>query len=349
MATHRQVWTTRRGDADVLEVRTAALPAPAAGQRRIRVAAAGVNFADVMMRRGLYPDAPRLPAVAGYEVAGTVDAAGPGTEDDLVGRPVVAMCRFGGYSEAVCVPAGQVWALPPDLAPVRAAALPVNYLTAWQMLRVMTTVGPDDTVLVHGIAGGVGQAALQLCRLAGARVLGTASPAKHAELLAQGVAQVFDSRQAEFAAAVRAASGGRGADIVLEPRSGRWIMESYRSLAKCGRLVLFGFSQAAVGRGSGTWSALRTLARVPWLRLNPIRLMNDNRSLAGVNLGRMWDQSARTAGWMDELLALAADGSIAPRIDGVYGFDQAAAAQRRLEERQNFGKVILVPQGEDEA
>lgn len=349
MTTHRQVWTTRRGDAGTLAVRTAPLPAPAAGQLRIRVAAAGVNFADVMMRRGLYPDAPKLPAVAGYEVAGTVDAAGPGTADDLVGRPVVAMCRFGGYSEAICVPAGQVWGLPPGLDPITAAALPVNYLTAWQMLRVMTNVGPDDTVLVHGAAGGVGQAAVQLCRLAGARVLGTASPAKHAELLAQGVAQVFDSRQADFAGAVRAASGGRGADIVLEPRNGRWIMESYRSLAKCGRLVLFGFSQAAVGRGSGTWSALRTLAQVPWLRLNPIRLMNDNRSLAGVNLGRMWDQSARTAGWMDEVLALAADGSIAPRIDGVYGFDQAGAAQRRLEERQNFGKVILVPHGEGEA
>ncbi len=349
METHRQVWTARRGDPGTLEVRTAPLPSPTAGQVRIRVAAAGVNFADVMMRRGLYPDAPKLPAVAGYEVAGTVDAAGPGTAGDLVGRPVVAMCRFGGYSEAVCVPADQVWVLPPGLDPVTAAALPVNYLTAWQMLRVMTSVGPGDTVLIQGIAGGVGQAALQLCRLAGAQVLGSASPAKHAELLAQGVVHVLDSRQPEFAAAVRAATGGRGADIVLEPRSGRWIMESYRSLAKCGRLVLFGFSQAAVGRGSGTWSALRTLAQVPWLRLNPIRLMNDNRSLAGVNLGRMWDQLERTGSWMDELLALAADGRIAPCIDGVYGFDQAAAAQQRLEDRQNFGKVILVPHREDRA
>ena len=349
MTTHRQVWTTRRGDPGTLEVREAALPQPTTGQVRIRVAAAGVNFADVMMRRGLYPDAPKLPAVAGYEVAGTVDAVGAGAAADLVGRPVVAMCNFGGYSEAVCVPAGQVWALPPGVDAVTAAALPVNYLTAWQMLRVMAAVGPQDTVLIHGIAGGVGQAALQLCRLAGARVLGSASPGKHAELLAQGVAQVFDSRQTDFAGAVRAASEGRGADIVLEPRNGRWIMESYRSLAKCGRLMLFGFSQAAVGRGSGPWSALRTLAQVPWLRLNPIRLMNDNRSLAGVNLGRMWDQSARTASWMDELLALAADGRIAPRIDGVYGFDQAGPAQQRLEERLNFGKVILVPHREGEA
>ena len=157
---------------------------------------------------------------------------------------------------------------------------------------------------------------------------------------------MLDSRQPGFAPAVRAATGGRGADVVLEPRNGRWIMESYRSLAPCGRLLLFGFSQAAVGGRSGTWSALRTLAGVPWLRLNPIRLMNDNRSLAGVNLGRMGDEAARLAGWADELLALAADGRIAPRIDSVHPFAAAGEAQARLEERRNFGKVVLVPDGE---
>jgi len=346
VATHRQVWTTRRGGGDVLEVRTAPLPEPAAGELRIRVAAAGVNFADVMIRRGLYPDGPKLPAVVGYEVAGTVDAAGPGAPTDLVGRSVVAMCPFGGYSEAVCLPRTQVWALPDGVDAPTGAALPVNYLTAWQMLRVMAPVGPGDTVLVQGAAGGVGQAALQLCRLAGARVLGSASPAKHAELETQGVATVLDSRRPDFAAAVREATDGRGADVVLEPRNGRWIMESYRSLARCGRLVLFGFSQAAAGPRSGTWSALRTLAGVPWLRLNPIRLMNDNRSIAGVNLGRMGGEGERMGRWMEELLELLAAGRLAPRIDGVYGFTAAAAAQERLEARRNFGKVILTPDGE---
>lgn len=347
MTTHRQVWTTRRGGPEVLQVREAPLPEPGPGQVRVRVAAAGVNFADVMMRRGLYPDAPALPAVAGYEVAGTVDALGPGAASDLLGRPVVAMCRFGGYSEAVCVPAGQAWALPAGLDPVTAAALPVTGLTAWQMVRVMAPAGPGDTVLVHGAAGGVGQAAVRLCQLAGATVLGSASPAKHAELRDQGLVHVLDSRRPDFAAAVRAATGGRGADIVLEPRNGRWIMESYRSLAKCGRLVLFGFSQAAAGRASGPWSALRTLAQVPWLRLNPIRLMNDNRALMGVNLGRMWDQAGRTGAWMDRLLALAADGRLVPRLDGVFPFAEAGEAQARLEERRNFGKVVLVPDREE--
>jgi NADPH:quinone reductase-like Zn-dependent oxidoreductase len=306
-----------------------------------------VNFADVMMRRGLYPDAPKLPAVAGYEVAGTVDAVGRDVAPGLAGRRVVAMTRFVGYSEWVCVPAGLVWELPAGIDETIAAAVPVNYLTAWQMLRVMAPPAAGETVLIHSAAGGVGQAARQLAALAGARVLGTASPAKHAQLKATGVAAVFDSTAGDFAAEVREATAGRGADIVLEPRSGRWIMESYRSLAKCGRLVLFGFSSAAVGSGSGTLSALRTLARVPWLRINPISLMNDNKSLAGVNLGRMWDQQERTGRWMDAILELVSEGRLTPVIDRVLPFSEAAEAHRRLEERLNVGKIVLVPDKEE--
>jgi len=339
----RQVWMKSKGEVDVLEVLEMPRPEPGPGQVRIRVEAAGVNFADVMMRRGLYPDAPKLPAVAGYEVAGEVDAVGAGVAKELTGSPVVAMCQFGGYSEYVCLPRRQVWPLPAGISPVAAAALPVNYLTAWQMVRVMAPVTAGDLVLIHSAAGGVGQAVIQLCRLAGARVIGSASPAKHDGLREQGLEHIFDSLRPDFAREVLEVTQGRGVDVALEPRHGRWIMESYRSLAKCGRLVLFGFSSAAVGKRSGTLSALRTLAGVPWLRMNPIRLMNDNKSVAGVNLGRMWDQQERTSAWMGELLALLADGRIAPVIDTVYDFAEAGQAHRRLEDRMNVGKVILVP------
>jgi NADPH:quinone reductase-like Zn-dependent oxidoreductase len=339
----RQVWITRKGESSTLEVRETSSPVPGPGRVKVRVEAAGVNFADVMMRRGLYPDAPSLPAVPGYEIAGEVAAVGEGVEPDLVGQPVVAMCHFGGYSEEICLPRGLVWRRPAGLDAITAAALPVNYLTAWQMVRVMAPVFTGDTVLVHSAAGGVGQAVIQLCRLAGATVIGSASPAKHERLREQGLAYVFDSQASGFAAGVQAATGGRGVDVALEPRHGHWIMESYRSLDKCGRLVLFGFSGAARGRDSGTLSALRTLARVPWLQLNPIRLMNDNKSMGGVNLGRMWDRPARTAAWVEQLLSLQVAGDIAPVIDRVLPFSAAAEAHDRLEMRQNVGKVILVP------
>ncbi len=341
--TMRQVWIRRRGEPSVLEVRRVPSPSPSRGQVRVRVAYAGVNFADVMMRRGLYPDAPKLPAVAGYEVSGVIDAVGEGVDAALAGRPVVAMCNFGGYSEQVCVPAALAWPLPDGVDLRAAAALTVNYLTAWQMVRVMAPVAPGGTVLVQSAAGGVGQAVVQLCALAGVNVFGSASPAKHDELRAQGLSFVFDSRRRDYAKLVREATGGHGVEAALEPRNGRWILESYACLSATGHLVLFGFSNAAVGRRSGTLSALGTLARVPWLAINPIRLMNDNRSIGGVNLGRMWDEGERTAGWMRALLDLLAQGAVAPRIDAVFPFEEAARAHERLESRANFGKILLEP------
>lgn len=347
--TMEQVWITRRGGPEVLAVRAVPRPQPGRGAVRIAVEAAGVNFADVMMRRGLYPDAPRLPAVPGYEVAGVVDALGPEAPAALMGARVAAMCNFGGYSEAVCVPASRCHVLPPGVTAVTAAAIPVNYLTAWQMIRVMAPVAEGDNVLIHSAAGGVGVAVTQLCRLAGARVLGSASPAKHGFLREQGLDWVFDSRQRKYAEEVRSATGGRGADVVLEPRHGRWIGESYDSLAPCGRLVLFGFSSAARGSRSGALSALGTLLRVPWFKANPLRLMNDNRMIGGVNLGRMWGQQERIDGWMRSLLRLLGEGGIGPVIDGVHPFSQAGEAHARLEERRNVGKVLLVPDGREAA
>ncbi len=341
----RQVWITRKGPPEVLQVRAGPDPEPAEGQVRVRVAAAGVNFADLMMRLGVYPDAPPLPAVPGYEVAGVVDAVGPRLETDLVGRPVVAAVRFGGYADVLCLPVRQVFPLPAGVDPLRAAALPVNYLTAWQMLEVMARVREGDVVLVHGAAGGVGLAAVELCRRRGARVIGTASPAKHDFLRERGVELVLDSRRERFAAAVRAACGGRGCDLVLESRAGRWIKESYAALARTGRLVLFGFSAAAPGPRPSLPATLRTLAQVPWLSLNPVRLMNDNRGVMGVNLGRMWDAAA-VADWLRELVGLLGAGEISPQVDRTFPLERAADAHRHLHERRNIGKVLLTTERE---
>jgi synaptic vesicle membrane protein VAT-1 len=335
-----QIVTARRGGPEVLQAREAAEPQPAAGEVRVRTALAGVNFADIMVRLGLYPDGPSLPAVLGYELSGAIDAVGKGVPTTRLGERVAALCNFGGYSEQVCVPAVQAFPLPDGVTLEAAAALPVNYLTAFIMLRVLAPVQPHDRVLIHSAAGGVGQAACQLVRLAGGEVLATASPRKHAFLREQGCLLVLDSQARGFARAVREATAGRGCDIALEPRHGRWIMESYRALGKGGRLVLHGFASAADGSG-GKLGALKTLAQVPWLGLNPLRLMNDNKALAGVNLGRMWDQIDRLQLWMTQLLHWLQAGEIAPRLDRVYPADEAGAAQLRLQQRQNVGKVLL--------
>src|SRR5437016_10376334 len=244
----RSVWITRTGPPEVLEVRNGPDPVPGPGQVLVRVRASGVSFAAVSARLGLYPDAPPRPCVVGYEVAGTVEQLGPGLDGDLpVGRRVVALTRFGGYAEAVAVPAPQVFAIPERMSFEEAAAVPVNYLTAVLMLRHFANVRAGDRVLVHAAAGGVGMAAIQLCRIAAAEVIGTASAAKHALLREAGVAHAIDYRTEDFEAAVRRLTGGRGVDIVLDATGA--FRKSYRCLAPLGRLVCFGLSGTATGMG----------------------------------------------------------------------------------------------------
>ena len=337
-----QVVIARHGLPEVLETRTAPDPEPAAGEVRVRVDAVGVNFADVMMRMGLYPDAPPPPYAPGFEAAGEIDAVGEGVDPARVGERVVALQLRGGYADTVTVPSDFAVTVPDALDPVVAAALPVNGLTAWPMLEVMAPPSPGETVLVHGAAGGVGTLAVQMARRRGACVIGSASASKHDFLKQQGVEMALDSRRRRFAATVQAATGGRGADVVLEPRHGGWISESYKAAAPAGRVVLYGFASAASSKTASRWSAVRTVLAAPWLRINPISLMNDNKALMGVNLGRMWGESERLVGWLSGVLDLAAEGAIAPVIDRVMPLEDAARAHHRLQDRANTGKIVLV-------
>jgi NADPH:quinone reductase-like Zn-dependent oxidoreductase len=333
----RSVWIVRTGPPEALEVRDGPDPVPGPGQVRIRVRATGVNFADVMARLGLYQDAPPRPCVVGYEVAGTVDQVGPGVAEITPGMRVVALTRFGGYAEAVAVPVAQVFPMPDGMGFEEAAAIPVNYLTAVLMLRVFGNVQAGDRVLVHAAAGGVGMAAIQLCRIAGAEVIGTASAAKHATLREAGVAQCIDYRTQDFEVEVRRLTGGRGVDIVLDATGA--FKKSYRSLAPLGRLVCFGLSGAAPGMTPSRLAAIGRVLALPWF--HPIRLMNDNKAVIGVNLGHLWD---RIELLRREMLALLRDcqaGRIKPVVGKTFPLVEAAAAHRYIQERRNVGKVIL--------
>ncbi len=331
----RAVWIPKAGPPDVLEVRDGPDPVPKAGEVLVRVRAAGVNFADVSARLGYYPDAPPFPCVVGYEVAGEV-AGGDGAI--APGTRVVALTRFGGYAEAVAVPAAQVFPMPDGMSFEEAAAIPVNYLTAILMLRHFGNVRAGDTVLVHAAAGGVGMAAIQLCRIAGASVIGTASAAKHAVLREAGVTHAIDYRTQDFEAEVRRLTGGRGVDVVLDATGA--FRKSYRCLAPLGRLVCFGFSTAVSGLTPNRLGALWKLAMIPWF--HPIRLMNDNKAVIGVNLGHLWDHGAMLR---REMLALLDDwraGRIRPVVGKTFPLVDAAAAHRWMQERRNVGKVVLV-------
>lgn len=341
----KQIWITRTGPPEVLQLREAPDPAPKPGQARIRVEAAGVNFADVMTRLGVYQGAPPLPTVVGYEVAGTIDAVGEGIDPARVGEAVLAATRFGGYSDVVCVDSNQVFTRPAGMSAPEGAALLVNYLTAYQCLVVMGSLQSGDLVLVHNAGGGVGLAAVDICKLHGATIIGTASAGKHAFLRGRGVHHLIDYRTQDFEAEVKRLTNGRGVQLALDPLGPSSWRKSYRSLSPTGRLVMYGASEMVSG-GKKTpplVAMLRLMWRVPWLDFNPLRLFNDNKAAVGVNLGQLWSEREMMRGWGDRLLEWHIQGRLHPHVDSVFDFAHAADAHRRLQARKNVGKVVLTP------
>ncbi len=338
----RAVFITRRGGPEVLEVREVPDPGPGPGEVRIDVRAAGLNFADVMARMGLYPDAPRLPAVVGYEVAGVVDAVGTGVTAPASGDRVLALVRFGGQAEKVVLPAGHAMPMPEGMTFEQGAALPVNYLTAFHALFRVGHLSRGQSVLVHMAAGGVGIAALQLCRsVPGITVLGTASAAKHAVIRDEGCHHPIDYRTRDYEKEVRQLTGGRGVDLVLDALGGADWRKGYRLLRPGGMLVTYGFANMATGPRRSLLVAARQLLSVP--RFSPIALMDDNRGVAGVNMGHLWGEPEMVLGELEALLALFREGKIRPRVDSTFRFEEATLAHERLQGRASVGKVLLVP------
>jgi NADPH:quinone reductase-like Zn-dependent oxidoreductase len=338
----KAIWITRYGGPDVLEVRSGPDPEPKAGEVRVRVRAAGLNFAEIMARLGLYPDGPKPPCVVGYEAAGVVEALGEGVTAPAVGTRVLAMTRFGGHADVVCVPAGQAVPMPDAMSFEEGAALPVNYLTAYHALFRVAAVRPREKVLIHMAGGGVGIAALQLCRtIPDVVTFGTASAQKHEALRAEGCTHPIDYRMQDYEAEVRRLTGGAGVDVVLDPLGGRSWKKGYRLLRPVGRLVTYGFTYLASGERRSVWTALRELAQVPFY--TPIGLMNDNRSVGGLNLGHLWDEQEMLASELAALLDLYKRGAIKPRVDCTFKFEEAGTAHQYIQSRRNTGKVVLVP------
>jgi NADPH:quinone reductase-like Zn-dependent oxidoreductase len=335
----RQVVIPRHGPPEVFELRQAPDPVPRDDEVRIRVGASGINFADVLARLGLYPDAPRPPLVVGYEVAGRIDAVGRTVTGFHEGDRVLALTRFGGYADRVSVPASQVFHAPDGLSDAEAAAVPVNYLTAAIALYRMAALAPGETVLIHNAGGGVGLAATQLARLRRATVIGTASPFKHAALRSFGIEHPVDYTSGDVGHAVREITRGRGVDVILDPLGGRSFVTSYRLLAPLGRLIVFGLSVAAPGERRSIWKAFNAWRSTP--RFDPLSLINRNRGVFGLNVGHLWTERRQLAPIMDMLLAELRAARLAPVVARTFPLERAADAHRFIQSRQNIGKVVL--------
>lgn len=330
---------SRKGGGEVLKKVEIQRKAPGKGEIAIDVHACGVNFADILMRMGLYPEAPPTPFVPGYEVAGTVAAVGPEVSGFAVGDRVMAASYFGGYASYAVVEADKSLPMPDNLSFVEGAGLLVNFMTGWVALHEMARVRSGDKVLIHGIAGGVGLAALQIAKNAGCIVYGTAGSAeKLAYAQSQGMTYGVNYRQKDFVADLRLNVGRRPLDVILDPIGGDNLAKDRKLLAPTGKLIVYGMAQAVTGEKANPLTSL--IAGLKMMNVNIMALFSQNQGIFGLNVLRLWKYPMMN-GVGQALLQELAAGRLHAAVDTTFPLAHAAEAQRYLQERKNTGKVVL--------
>jgi NADPH2:quinone reductase len=316
------------GGAEVLRYEDVPLPEPGAGEVRVKIEAAGVNYIDVYFRTGLYSS--QLPFIIGQEAAGTVEAVGPGVSDLKPGDRVAYATQVGAYAEAAVIPAGKLVPVPDGMDIRLAAASMLQGMTAHYLSHSTYPLGPGDTALVHAAAGGVGLLLVQVAKRRGARVIGTVSTDEKARLAREaGADEVILYTQADFEAETRRLTGGKGVNVVYDSVGQATFDKSLNCLKPRGTMVLFGQSSGPVAP------------------LNP-QVLNAKGSifLTRPSLGHYVADRAELLQRAGDLFAWIAAGQLSVRVDQVFPLSAAAEAHRYLEGRKTRGKVVLVPEGD---
>jgi NADPH:quinone reductase-like Zn-dependent oxidoreductase len=342
----RAVVITKHGPPEVLQVQERPDPVAGPGELRIAVKAAGINFADLLARTGMYPDAPKLPAVVGYEVAGVVESVGEGVTEYQVGDRVIGGTKFGGYAELVVSKVADTLPLPDRLSFEQGAAVPVNYGTAYAGLVIMGGLRAGDRVLIHAAAGGVGISATQVAKSVGAEVFGTASPSKHDAIRGFGVDHPIDYRNDDFAEVIKRLTNDEGVDVAFDAIGPSSFRKDYRILRPGGRLICYGLSEVQTGEKRNLPGLLKgvakmTTATMPWWK--SLMILNENKGVFGLNMLWWWEREGNLSRLMGPLAEGLESGIYQPVVAASFPFEKAADAHRFIHERRNVGKVVLVP------
>lgn len=342
----RAVVITKHGPPEVLQVQERPDPVAGPGEIRIAVKAAGINFADLLARTGMYPDAPKTPSVVGYEVAGVVESIGAGVTEYQVGDRVIGGTKFGGYAELVVSKVADTLPLSDRLSFEQGAAIPVNYGTAYAGLVVMGGLRAGDRVLIHAAAGGVGISATQIAKSIGAEIFGTASPSKHDAIRGFGVDHAIDYRNDDFAEVVMRLTNDEGVDVAFDAVGPSSFRKDYRVLRPGGRLICYGLSEVQTGERRNLPGLLKGVARMttatmPWWK--SLMILNENKGVFGLNMLWWWEREGSLSRLMEPLAAGLESGTYEPVVAASFPFEKAADAHRFIHERKNVGKVVLVP------
>lgn len=340
--TTRAVRIERHGAPEVFVEREIPLAEPGPGEVHLRVRAAGINFADLFMRAGLYDTVPPRPYSPGFEVAGEIISVGEGVEDWSAGDRAVGLIRHGGYAHDIVVPTRNLFHYPESLSPAEAAAIPVVFLTAWVCLSECARVRRGETALILGAAGGVGSAAVQLAVRDGLRVVGTAGTAEKRAFVVEelGAEACFDSR-GDWEPDVESLLGPREVDVALDATGGEATAACRRLLAPLGRLVFYGMS-AALPTNRKNWPR----AALAWLktpRLHPMDLVQPCIGISGVHLLHLQEREGLLLSGLEVIYRGVQSGELRPILDSTYPLtrDGAVEAHRYIHARRNLGKVVL--------
>lgn len=328
------------GDADrAFELREVDVPVRKENELLIKVEAFGLNFADVMARRGLYRDAPPMPAILGYDLVGEVIEA-PASHQHLVGKRVSGMSRFGAYAQYAVTNVDAVFEVASHIGAAEACAIGTQYSTAWHAAFQATNMHEGDTVLIHAAAGGVGTALVQLAKWKNCTIIGTAGSDAKIELLKKaGVDHPINYREEDYADAIRRQAGRKPLHLSFNAIAGTTFKKDMKLLMPGGRLILYGAAERA-GKKGGKWATFKLLWDMGLMI--PLVLVGGSRSVIGVNMLRIADYRPnliREA--LANLSGLLNEGVIQPQSGGEFGIDQLAEAHQRLEERKSTGKIAV--------
>lgn len=332
-----QMQITRFGGPDVFRLKEVPSEPLSSTLVRIQVRASGVNFADLMMRSGLYPEAPKTPFTPGYEVAGTVIETGPLVQSLKKGDRVLAACRFGGYTNEIVLPEFQIRKIPKGLTEIEAAAIPVNFMTAWIALQDMARVRAGDRVLIQSAAGGVGIAAVQIAVKAGAYVVGLVGSKTKAELpQSLGAAETLTYEEWK--------ESKDKYHIILDSIGGASLKQSFKRLAAGGRVISFGASSVVSGQKRSPRSILSFIYHTTFF--TPYQLMMQNKGVFGLNLLQFFsdpgsENTKLVTHALDQALEEFAHGGFKTVVGKTFPLEQAGEAHTWLQSRKNTGKVIL--------
>ena len=335
----KAIFLVRKGDASrAFETREVPPPKPGPGEVQIRVEGFGLNFADVLARRGLYPDAPPMPCVLGYDVVGTVSEAGHDVHNFKTGDRVTAMSHFGGYAEYAVAPAYVTAQIGTSVSMAEATALTVQYCTAYFAAAEIVNLFPGDRVLIHAAGGGVGTALLQFARYKGCEIFATAgSEAKLNMIRDAGASHGINYKTQDFEKSVREITGGKGVDVIFDSIGGATTKKGMRLLAPGGRIICYG---AADVSGRSLFGKLAFLTAFGFY--HPLKLMGGSKGIIGLNMLRIAENKpAAFLRTLNQVIRLHSEGVFKPHVGKVFPVSEIAAAHELLESRKSTGKIAV--------